>query len=403
MSSPPSSRNSSTLLLVVAYLAFISLGLPDTLVGVAWPFVRDHFTLQQSQLGWIFAATSTGYCLSSFFTGSFMRRLGVGPLLAASTALVALAGFGFSSAPVWALFLLCATCHGLGSGAIDGALNHHAAAHFPARHMNWLHACYGIGATFGPIIMTSMIVGQGSWRAGYLAVGTLLFLQALLFLTTRRLWGDSASDESHTQGLSIAATLRHRLVWLHILAFFLYTGLEVVLGQWSFTVLTESRKMPVETAGACVTAYWASIALGRVLFGFIVERVRVDHLVRGCLLLALAGVGTFAFSTSTALSATGLVLAGLGLAPIFPCLMTQTPERLGKALSFHAIGFQVSAAMIGAAALPGLAGVLAQHHGLQIIPLTAATLAAVLLILHTVMTRTRMPSTATEVTADQPS
>lgn len=388
--SSPSSRTATALLLVIAYLAFISLGLPDTLIGVAWPFVRDHFTLQQSSLGWVFAATSAGYCLSSFFTGSLMKRLGVGSLLAASTALVALAGFGFSAAPMWLFFAACAVCHGLGSGAIDGSLNHYASTHFPARHMNWLHACYGIGATFGPVIMTSMLVARGSWRAGYAAVGTLLLLQALLFAFTRRLWGQAMTAESHSDHLSIPATLKHAAVWLHILIFFLYTGLEVLLGQWSFTVLTEARKMPVESAGACVTAYWASIAIGRVLFGFVVERVSIDQLVRACLLLAITGVSAIAFSTSPAWSAIGLVLAGLGLAPIFPCLMTQTPRRLGKAAAFHAVGFQVSAAMIGAAALPGVAGMLAQQVGLHVIHLMAAALAVVVLLLHTAITRLPM-------------
>lgn len=387
MPSPP--RPATTLLLVTAYLAFISLGLPDTLIGVAWPSVRDHFARPQSSLAWVLAATSTGYCLSSFFTGSLMKRLGVGPLLAVSTALVALAALGFSAAPLWGLLAACAVLHGLGSGAIDGAINHYASAHFPSRHMNWLHACYGIGATLGPVIMTSMVVARGSWRAGYAAVGSLLLMQALLFALTRRLWGaaEGTKAEDSSARMSIAATLGRGAVWLHILLFFMYTGLEVMIGQWSFTLLTESRHMPVEMAGACVTAYWASITAGRVLFGFIVERVRIDLLIRGCLLVALAGIVLIAFSPSSALNAIGLVLAGLGLAPIFPCLMTQTPRRLGQAAAFHAIGFQVSAAMIGAAALPGAAGLLAQHRGLEVIPLSAAGLAALLLLLHTAVTR----------------
>jgi fucose permease len=388
-----SSRSRRMLLLAVAYLGFISLGLPDTLIGVAWPSVRETFHLQQGAIALIFFGSGLSYFLSSFFTGRLLRSLGIGTLLAGSSALVAISGTGYGVAPIWALFAACSLLHGLGSGAIDAGLNHYVAHRFPARHMNWLHACYSLGATFGPVIMTAAITQRSTWRGGYLLVALLLLALTLLFAATRRQWEgqDSHAAEDSDAGDARAATmgdaLRHPLVWLQTAIFFLYTGLEVTAGQWSFTLMTESRGIAGETAGVWVTAYWGSIGLGRVLFGFIVERIGTDRLIRAGLLLALAGAALFAFDLSPAVSGIALALAGLGLAPIYPCLMTQTPFRLGKPLAAHAIGFQVSAAMLGAAALPSLAGFLAQKTSLESVAFAAAAMAVSLYALHEFLLR----------------
>ena len=192
------SRRSRNLLLFIAYIGFISLGLPDTLIGVAWPSVRDHFQLQQSASALIFFGSGRSYFLSSLFTGRLLHLLGIGTLLAASSALVALGGFGFGIANVWIIFVACSLIHGLGSGAIDTGLNHYAAHHFSARHMNWMHACYSLGATLGPLITTGVIASQGSWRSGYLGVGGIILSLSLLFGLTRRKWNESpgaAADE----------------------------------------------------------------------------------------------------------------------------------------------------------------------------------------------------------------
>jgi fucose permease len=381
---------SSSLLLFIAYIGFVSLGLPDTLIGVAWPSVRDHFHLPQSAVGFIFVGAGCSYFLSSFFTGRLLGVLGIGLLLALSSGLVALSGFGFGLAPVWALFAACSILHGLGSGAIDAGLNHYVAHHFSAKHMNWLHACYSLGATLGPLIMTGVIASHGSWRAGYLTVATILLVLAFLFAATRRKWdapGEVSANEEEqgTAPASMAETLRDRTVWLQVVLFFFYTGLEVTVGQWSFTVLTENRGIERETAGLWVTIYWGSIGVGRILFGFIVDRLGIDRLIRLSLLTALCGTALFAANISAPVSAVALALAGLGLAAIYPCMMTRTPQRLGKKLAAHAIGFQVSAAMLGAAALPSLSGVLAQRVGLGAVTSAAVAMALLVFLLHEVL------------------
>lgn len=380
------------LLLLVAYLGFISLGLPDTVIGVAWPSVRGTFQLPQSAVSMVFFGASCSYFLSSFFTGRLLQWLGIGSLLAASSLLVALCCFGYGGAPAWAWFVTGSVFHGVGSGAIDAGLNHYASQHFSARHMNWLHGFYTLGATLGPLIMTSVLAAQVSWRTGYFIVGGILLSLALLFAFTRRKWdapeasASIASDvPAQTSPGSLTGTLRHRPALLQVALFFFYTGLEVTVGQWSFTILVESRHIARETAGLWVTLYWAFLCAGRFVLGMIVDRFGVDRLLRLSMALALAGVVLFAADLSPLLSAAALALTGLGLAPIYPCMMTKTPQRLGKSMAAHAIGLQVSGAMIGVAILPSLCGILAQRLTLQFIPFAATAMAAVVFLLHEIL------------------
>jgi fucose permease len=376
MNQPISSAKPRLLLIVLAYIGFVSLGLPDAVIGVAWPTVRDWFGLPQGALGMVFLASGCGYFLSSFFSGRAVQALGIGLLLATSTALVAASAFGFAVAPLWFLFVACATVHGLGSGAIDAGLNGYAAAHLSARHMNWLHACYCLGAMLGPLLMTLVLTTTELYWPGYVIIGGILLSLAFLFAWTRPLWGQATW-----------AALRQRTVLVHMAVFFLYTGLEVTVGQWGFTVLTEHRGVETATAGIWVSVYWGSIGVGRVLFGLIVERLGIDRTLRGCLFAAALGALLIAVPAPVEFFFTGMVLIGLGLAPVFPCLMTRTPQRLGPALAAHAVGFQVGAAMLGAAAIPASVGLLAEANGLASVGPVAVGLACVLWLLHEVLVR----------------
>lgn len=391
------SATSTALLLTIAYLGFISLGLPDTLIGVAWPSVRVGFGRQQADMAWIFFGTCVSYFLSGLFAGRLLNKVGVGVLLAGSSLLVAASGFGYAAAPLWGLFACCSLLHGLGSGAIDSGLNHYVANHFSARHMNWLHACYSVGATLGPLIMTSMLAGLGSWRAGYVTVASILLLLTLLFALTRQLWDAPAVANAEVPPAEPSMGMREALkimaVWLHIVLFFIYVGLEVTVGQWSFTLLTESRGVDKETAGLWVTLYWASLTTGRILFGFVVERMGIDQLLRFSMRGVVAGLILFAWNGPALLSAFALALTGLGLASIYPCLMTRTPQRLGKARAAHAIGFQVSSSMIGAALFPSVCGWLAQRSGLEVVAAVALGMGATLLVLHEVLLRSDTKTT----------
>lgn len=372
------------LLLVIAYLGFISLGLPDPVAGVAWPSVRHTFALHQSSFGLVFIALGCGYCASGFFGGKLTSMLGLGNLLWISSGLVAVAMFGSGVVPVWPLFVACGVIWGLGSGGIDAGLNAYVSTHFSARHMNWLHACYSVGATLGPLLMTAVLVREGSWRLGYELVGTILLTMTVLFFVTRERWNDPSkpADGSANQVVTMAMALREPMVWLQIVIFFLYVGLEFTVGQWSFTLLTESRRVRPEIAGTLAGMYYGAIGVGRVIAGAIAPRVGLNRLLRGTMLLALVGVLLFAYGKPAELGSLGLVLTGLGLAPIFPCLMTMTPRRLGTGYATHAVGFQVSSGMLGAALLPGLAGLFTEKLGLEVVTQFAIGLAAMLFVIH---------------------
>jgi fucose permease len=376
-------RKTSVFLLVIAYLGFISLGLPDAIAAVAWPDLREEFHLSQASFAWLFLGCGAGYFLSSFFAGRLTQLLGVGLLLCASSFLVSGAMFGYSQAGWFELLVACAVVWGLGSGGVDAALNHYAAGHFSARHMSWLHACYSTGATLGPLIMTACVVQAQSWRLGYGIVGATMLAMATLFAATQRRWADGVDEPAgqETGGIAMLTVLREPIVWMQIVVFFLYTGLENTAGQWTYTLLTESRGVSTETAGVLVGVYYGSIAAGRIVFGFIAQRVGLDRLVRLSTLGGIVGAACLAVG-SLPVAALGLVVLGLGLASIFPTLMTRTPQRLGRAQAAHAIGFQVSAAMLGAATLPSLTGVAAQTMGLEAIGRCDLAIAAAIFVMH---------------------
>lgn len=380
----PSDRPRPGLLLIaLAYVGFVSLGLPDAVIGVAWPSVRDTFRLPQGAAGLVFVASGLGYFVTSFLSGRLTHALGIGTLLAASTALVAAAMFGFAFSPVWPLFVAGAVVHGLGSGAIDAGLNGYAAHHLSARHMNWLHACYCLGAMLGPLVMTAVLTSGRPYGTGYVAVGGVMAALAAVFLATRPRWGRAAATAVvAVVPIGLREAIRHPAVLLQMAVFFLYTGLEMALSQWTFTVLTESRGVAAGVAGVAVGGYWGCIGAGRVVFGLVADRVGIDRLLRYCLAAAAAGAGLFAAPLPAWAAFAGLAVAGVGLAPVFPCLMTRTPRRLGPALSAHAVGFQVGAAMVGAAAVPGALGLIAGRVGLEAVPVGAAVLAVAVWVLH---------------------
>ncbi len=255
-SGPPVIPPPRPTLLVLAYLAFISLGLPDAVLGVAWPSLRDTFALPQAGLGAVLTAATAAYFASGLLAGRLIRALGIGALLAASTASVTLGLTGYSTLPVFALFLVAACFIGFGSGAVDTGLNIYAAQHFGPRHMTWLHAAYSVGAALGPVLMTAMLTRGAGWRAGYALIAGVLGTLTLAFAFFRRQWDAPARPDAPLEASPVAPAshaLRRPRVWLQCLVFFFYTGVEVTAGQWSYTVLTESRGLSTVAAGACVS------------------------------------------------------------------------------------------------------------------------------------------------------
>lgn len=368
MSTPSTAMRSRPALLAgLAYAAFISLGLPDALTGVAWPSIRAASDLPLDALGALVTTTTIGYLASSFSSGRILALIGVGWLLALSCLATAVSLLGYASVPLWAAMVGLGLLAGLGAGAIDAGLNTYAAEHFSTRTLNWLHASFGLGAATGPLVMSSVISTGHSWRLGYLIVGVAQLLLTGCFVLTRDRWHVDAEGRHAAPPASepMFRTLRVPSAWLSMLLFFLYAGLEISAGQWLYSLLTEARGMPPAQAGISVSVYWGSLTAGRLLSGMIVERITLRRLLRLCMAGAVLGVVVLWIDLAPWLTVGGAALLGGSLAPMFPSFIALTPSRMGPAHTANTVGFQVAAAMLGGAALVSGFGRIADLVGLE--------------------------------------
>lgn len=386
-------------LIFLAYIAFISLGLPDGLLGVAWPSMRSDFGRSLDSLGLLLITGISGYLTASFLSGHLVARLGVGWLLALSCCATGASLLGYTLVPSWWMLLALGVVGGLGAGAIDAGINTYVAANHGEGLMQWLHASFGIGVTLGPIIMTTGINLFGTWRLGYTMVGVAQVALGICFGLTASLWkgNTTTSDREEDWRLTdyttpLGSTLRQPRAWLSILLFFLYTGVELSLGHWAYTLLTESRGIAPEVAGFWAGSYWGMFTVGRVLAGMYAGRIGAHALLRGSLAAALLGTALLWRAPNDLASLLGLAITGFAIAPIFPALVSGTRLRVGAHHAANTIGMQIGAAGLGGAVLPGIAGVLAERTTLEAIPLYLTILVAVLITLYEVSMRRPHPS-----------
>lgn len=375
-------RLSGGALLGLAYLGFISLGLPDALLGVGWPSMRATFGVSIEAVGLILTVGVTGYLMSSVSTGFALAKLGVGRLLAGSTGLVALGLAAYAAAPVFALVLVGAVLVGLGSGAIDAGLNVYAAEHFGARHMNWLHASFGFGATLGPLVMTSVLGAGLGWRWGYGLTAAVQGMLAVAFAVTARSWSSDSPPPTETEPPRGALTLP--TVWLGAVTFALYTGTEVAVALWTFTLLTDGRHLSTAVAGTCVSAYWGALFAGRIAYGAVADRLPAAKALVGCLGGMVAGALVAVLSAPAPVTVFGVMLIGLFAAPVFPLLTLTTADRVGADLAGPAVGLQIGAASLGAVICPAVIGLLVGRHGTGVIAPSFVVLALLLPLAYAV-------------------
>ena len=274
----------------LASLAFVSLGLPDGLLGVAWPSMRRTFTLELDAVGALLVSTTIGYVASSFASGRVRRYLNVGQLVAASCALTGLALIGYATVSAWTALITLGLCLGLGAGAVDAALNTYAATRHGHGMLNWLHACYGIGAAAGPLLMTAILVRGLPWQRGYLVVAVGQLLLAAAFFSTQGWWSASSSTSAREEHASIAATLRLPPAQLGILVFVLYAGVEASIGLWTYTLMIEGRGMAAANAAWIASLFWGGLTAGRIVAAAVAGRVPPRLLLPLCLAAVLAGV-----------------------------------------------------------------------------------------------------------------
>ncbi|MEV6367436.1 MFS transporter [Micromonospora musae] len=405
-------------LLLLAYLAFVSLGLPDGLIGVGWPSISADFRVPTEAVGLVLTASTAGYLTSSVLAGFTLARLGVGWLLAGSTILAALALTGYTVSPGLAMVIASAVVLGLGSGAIDSGLNAYAAGALGARHMNWLHAFFGLGVAIGPLIMTGALGAGQSWRWGYGIVAAAELALATAFVLSVRAWrqrgpaadapdtadapvaavGDAVSGPAGSVGVvaepaapvrpvPVRETLRLPAVWLGALAFAVYVAVEVSAGLWAFLLLTSGRGLTDGVAGLCVSAYWGSLFLGRVVQGVTAERLGAAGVLRGSLLGMAAGAALIALPAPAWVAVVGLVVVGFAAAPVFPLLTLTTADRVGAAHAERTIGLQVGTSALGAAVVPAGIGLLISNTSVQALGPALLALAVALIALHAAASR----------------
>jgi fucose permease len=377
-------------LLLLAYVAFISLGLPDGLLGVAWPSLRTDFSLPLDALGALLIAGTAGYLTSSFFSGQVMSRMGVGGLLAASCFATGASLLGFTLVPAWGFIIVLGVVAGLGAGAIDAGINTYVASNYGEGLMQWLHASFGVGITLGPLIMITGINYFNSWRVGYIVVGSAQITLALCFALTVGLWKNQnlsqkldGSQRLMDYKTSLVETLRQPGAWLSIALFFIYTGIELTLGHWVYTLLTEARGIAPGVAGVWAGGFWGTFTLGRILAGLFAGRINLKILLRACLLTALFGSVLLWWNPNPWMNLIAVALTGFAIAPIFPGLVSGTSKRVSARHAANTIGMQISAAGLGVAVIPSLAGVLAQRSSLEIIPVFLVFLLSILFLLYT--------------------
>ncbi len=367
----------TTLLLIIIYIAFISLGLPDSMLGAAWPVMQGELGLPLAGAGLVSTIVSGSTIISSLFSGALIRRLGTGKLTLVSVLMTALALLGYSFSQNYLWLCIIAVPLGLGAGAVDASLNDFVARNFAARHMNWLHSFWGVGATTGPLIMAFMLSQTGRWQMGYRTVAIIQFALVVILAISLPLWLRFPTPPSPQTPTSKSGRKRIRGMTPNLVAFFAYCAVEASTGLWAASFLVEQRGLSRVLAAGGASAYYLGITLGRFLNGFLSSHFDAKNLVRGGQAMILLGI-ILLFLPFPILSLAGLMIIGLGCAPIYPTLLHETPRRFGAENSANLMGLQMAVAYCGLTLMPPLLGLTVDRFGLQLYPLGMLVLALML-------------------------
>lgn len=375
-------------LLPIIYLGFVSLGLPDGTLGVAWPRMHVDLQLALGLAGPLMLWVTLFSAGSSFGSGRVIKRLGEGPVVMVSCVMTGGALLMISQAAAVGWLLLAALPLGLGAGAVDAGLNGYVARHYSGRHMNWLHACWGIGATFGPLAMAQVVELDGGWRLGYTLLGGAQLGLAVLFLVTLSWWKavpERTAEEAAKQAGGVLPTVPANSLagWLSAGIFGVYVAIEMSAGLWLATYLVVERAVAVGPAGLAVSLYFGSITGGRIATGFVVDRWGNRRVVAGGTLLAIVGGVVLCLPVGLPVLMLAVLALGLGFAPIYPGLMHEVPKRFAPIAVQAVISRQIGAAYVGGALVPAAAGWIVQASG----PLTVLAMVAVGAFLLAAMVR----------------
>ena len=363
----------ATILLVIIYLAFISLGLPDSMLGAAWPVAYAQLGAPVSYAGFVSIGITVGTVISSLVSVRVIRRFGTGGVTAACVLLTASALLGISFTHSFVVLMLLAIPLGLGGGAIDAALNNYVALHYKASHMSFLHSFWGVGATISPLIMSHFLKQNGYWQGGYRFVSIIQMSLAFIMFVTLPLWGKvshASADELHGGPIEIdnRAAIRKRGAIFAVLSFFFYCAAEASVGLWAATYFVSVRGVDPSVAASWGSLFFFGIMGGRMISGLLAMRVKERTLINIGLIIAVAGALLLALPLPQVFSLAGLLLFGLGCAPVFPNLIHITPQRFGAQYSQAIIGLQMASAYVGATLMPPVVGWIGQSIGFTGLP-----------------------------------
>ena len=376
------------LLLVIIYLAFISLGLPDALLGAAWPSMYPQFDVPVSYAGIISMIIALGTVVSSLQSDRLTQKLGTGKVTALSVLMTAMALFGFAASHSFGMLCLWAIPYGLGAGSVDASLNNYVALHYESRHMSWLHCMWGVGASAGPYIMGYALTAGWGWNSGYHIIAVLqIFLTAIL-LCSLPLWKQRPAEVLQdgkvqpAKALSIREVLQLAGAREILVCFFCYCALEQTTGLWASSYLTLHKGVSADTAATFASMFYLGITVGRALSGFLTMKLNDVQMIRLGEVIIGIGVLVMLLPFGQSLSLAGLILIGLGCAPVYPCVIHSTPAHFGADKSQAIIGIQMACAYVGTCLMPPVFGLIANHITVALLPVYLLIILVLMVIMH---------------------
>ena len=375
----------TSLLLAIIYLAFVSLGLPDALLGASWPMMQLEYEVPLSYAGAISLIIAIGTVISSLISDRMTKKLGAGRMTVISAAMTAMALFGFSvSTEFWQL-CLWSIPYGLGAGGVDASLNNYVALHYASRHMSWLHCMWGLGASIGPYIMGAALTGGMHWSAAYKIISLLQILLTGAILFSLPLW-KKAPHQTGENGEKVAPLTMKQIFGLKgakevMLAFFCYCGLEQCCILWGSSYFVVVNGLDEETAASLASLFMLGLTGGRFISGFVTYKLNDANMIRLGQSIIVLGILVMLLPLGTTATMIALVLMGLGCAPIYPCIIHSTPEHFGEENSQAIIGVQMAAAYVGICVIPPLFGIIANHIGAFLMPGYLAAVLALMILM----------------------
>lgn len=387
-----------SLLLAIIYVSFISLGLPDSLLGSAWPVMRLDLDAPTSYAGGLSMIIAFGTIISSLFSDRLTTKLGTGKVTALSVSLTAIALFGFSVSQNIAMLCVFAVPYGIGAGAVDAALNNYVALHYSSRHMSWLHCFWGVGASVSPYIMSFCLTHGFGWRSGYRSVFILQVVLSAVLFASLPMWkknGGSDSGKEERKPLKLSSAVKIKGVPFIMLTFFCYCAMESSTGLWASTYLTDHRGITAETAAMFASLFYLGITGGRFISGFVSAKMGDTKMIRIGSAIAAVGIVMVMLPVGIKiLSLAGLIVIGIGCAPIYPSIIHATPDNFGRENSQSIIGIQMASAYTGTTFMPPVFGLLADKAGVWLFPFFLCIFAAVMFMGYEIVVKKTSHKTA---------